>query len=184
MNAQSLCIRTIILDHLSDLRHCVPIACRGACCALTWLRVQRSDSALTRGSILRLVISYRISLNVTVIMKQALGRSGQLAIGSALDSATKSRRVGRQCRVVAGFGDDFKKAFESLAFENWAPRSSRAWRLGNPKDRQTSTTAGACQMSHVHFCVVVIESLYPQVFMQSRFDRCTSCLAQVLLWMQ
>lgn len=37
----------------------------------------------------------------------------------------------RQKHVVrAGLGDSFRKISESLNFENWAPRSSRAWRLG------------------------------------------------------
>ena len=37
----------------------------------------------------------------------------------------------RQRHVVrAGLGDSFRKISESLNFENWAPRSSRAWRLG------------------------------------------------------
>ena len=30
----------------------------------------------------------------------------------------------------AGLGDSFRRISESLNFENWAPRSSRAWRLG------------------------------------------------------
>jgi hypothetical protein len=41
---------------------------------------------------------------------------------------------------VAGFGESFKKALDSLSFENWAPRSSRAWRLGNLKDRDPSAS--------------------------------------------
>ncbi len=49
--------------------------------------------------------------------------------------------------VVAGFGEDIRKALDSLAFERWAPRSSRAWRLGgDPISRQRDAAAGGCML--------------------------------------
>jgi hypothetical protein len=36
---------------------------------------------------------------------------------------------GKPSRVVAGIGEDFQKLFDSMAFEKWAPKSSRTWRL-------------------------------------------------------
>ena len=45
--------------------------------------------------------------------------------------------------VVAGAFDDIRKALDSMAFENWAPRSSRAWRLGG--DKRADATAGMLQ---------------------------------------
>ncbi|CAL5225683.1 g8546 [Coccomyxa viridis] len=45
-------------------------------------------------------------------------------------SKLQSSRTRHRCVVQAGFGESFKKFSDSLSFENWAPRSSRAWRLG------------------------------------------------------
>ena len=39
-------------------------------------------------------------------------------------------RTRSRCIVRAGLGESFRKFSDSLSFENWAPRSSRAWRLG------------------------------------------------------
>lgn len=59
--------------------------------------------------------------------------------GSKAPSRTSKVCASRRCRVrvCAGIGEDFKKALDSLAFENWAPRSSRAWRLP-PQPQQQS----------------------------------------------
>ncbi|BDA40838.1 hypothetical protein COCOBI_01-4920 [Coccomyxa sp. Obi] len=43
-------------------------------------------------------------------------------------------------QLSSGIGEDFKKALDSLAFENWAPRSSRAWRLPPQPQQQSSST--------------------------------------------
>ena len=53
----------------------------------------------------------------------------------------------RQCRrgparVQAAFGEDVRKFFDGLAFENWAPRSSRTWRLPPTQRRAVQTGAG------------------------------------------
>eukprot|EP00884_Botryococcus_braunii_P007588 jgi/Botrbrau1/16830/Bobra.150_2s0054.1 len=47
---------------------------------------------------------------------------------------------GKQLRVHAGLGENWQKLVDSLAFEKWAPRSSRTWRLGQmPSSEETST---------------------------------------------
>lgn len=58
----------------------------------------------------------------------------------------------RQCRrgparVRAAFGEDVRKFFDGLAFENWAPRSSRTWRLPPTQRRAVQTGAGTTFVS-------------------------------------
>ncbi len=42
----------------------------------------------------------------------------------------------------AAFGEDVRKFFDGLSFENWAPRSSRTWRL--PPTQRKAVQTGAC----------------------------------------
>ena len=51
------------------------------------------------------------------------------------------RRGAAALRVQAAFGEDVRKFFDGLAFENWAPRSSRTWRL--PPTQRRAVQAGA-----------------------------------------
>ncbi len=52
--------------------------------------------------------------------------------------------------VQAGFGESFKKFSDSLSFEKWAPRSSRAWRLGIDIHKEKAESgAAACHPSSV-----------------------------------
>lgn len=45
-------------------------------------------------------------------------------------AATVDGHRGKRARVQAGLSDDWQKFWDSVAFEKWAPRSSRTWRLG------------------------------------------------------
>ena len=64
----------------------------------------------------------------------------------ALCTRPGRKAFSQRVAVVAGFGEDIRKALDSLAFERWAPRSSRAWRLGgDPIARQRdAAAAGGC----------------------------------------
>lgn len=48
--------------------------------------------------------------------------------------------------VAKGLGEDIQKFLDSMAFENWAPRSSQAWRLGRtPRSLGKGATEGTEQ---------------------------------------
>ncbi|KAK9917013.1 hypothetical protein WJX75_009975 [Coccomyxa subellipsoidea] len=70
-------------------------------------------------------------------MQQSTNIGSSSRVFSKTSTPFTSRR-GRQ-RTCAGIGEDFRKALDSLAFENWAPRSSRAWRL--PPQQQTQRSS-------------------------------------------
>jgi len=54
----------------------------------------------------------------------------------------RQRRRSGALRVHAAFGEDVRKFFDGLSFENWAPRSSRTWRL--PPTQRKAVQTGAC----------------------------------------
>ena len=62
-------------------------------------------------------------------------------------------------RVQAAFGEDVRKFFDGLAFENWAPRSSRTWRL--PPTQRRAVQAGELTFYHqtLDSCLLVRASL-------------------------
>ena len=64
--------------------------------------------------------------------------------------AHRPRRRGTAAlRVQAAFGEDVRKFFDGLAFENWAPRSSRTWRL--PPTQRRAVQAGELTCAHEAF---------------------------------
>lgn len=56
---------------------------------------------------------------------------------SFVSAIKTSRTRKRGVRVSAGFRDGLRKFLDDIAFENWAPRSSRTWRLSLPPKQST-----------------------------------------------
>jgi hypothetical protein len=93
---------------------------------------------------------------------------GQALPGKALATQTCRRGHARgSTAVVAGFGEDIRRALDAMAFENWAPRSSRAWRLGGDS-RRADATAGPCPSC----CSTTLCVLYSYLNDKSVLDLC------------